>query len=263
MADVDFRREKFHAELDEFVRDYIKIDGVFVLRILTIHAGMLVCTQIVDILWEEFRIFSAEAAAKRIEGEIIEPALSSAVVSDKDRPQLGRRKIPVLAPLTTQHDHYYHGGYGTDSKSFPPMSSLMASRMDLRRPSMGPSNLQSRSGLQTGATSGFPQKFTAAAAGVTSNQRTGFRRFSTPAAGHSMARHGPTPIHRAATLAMTMSQFDMRRESMDPTNMPPVPPIRVEPSEEVEEEEVPFSGQRRDQYLRVPTHSENAENEED
>lgn len=32
------------------------MDGVFVLRMLTIHAGILVCTEIVDEMWEEFRI---------------------------------------------------------------------------------------------------------------------------------------------------------------------------------------------------------------
>lgn len=31
------------------------MDGIFVLKMLTIHAGILVCTEIVDDMWEEYR----------------------------------------------------------------------------------------------------------------------------------------------------------------------------------------------------------------
>uniref|UniRef100_A0A915EAA9 Innexin n=1 Tax=Ditylenchus dipsaci TaxID=166011 RepID=A0A915EAA9_9BILA len=54
LADVEFKRKNFHQELEEFVRDYIKMDGIFVLRMLTIHAGILVCTEIVDEMWEDY-----------------------------------------------------------------------------------------------------------------------------------------------------------------------------------------------------------------
>jgi hypothetical protein len=30
------------------------MDGVFMLRMLTIHAGILVCTEVVDSMWEDF-----------------------------------------------------------------------------------------------------------------------------------------------------------------------------------------------------------------
>ncbi|KAH7729790.1 CBN-INX-20 protein [Aphelenchoides avenae] len=54
LADVEFKRKEFKAELDEFVRDFIKMDGVFVLKMITIHAGILVCTEILSEMWDEF-----------------------------------------------------------------------------------------------------------------------------------------------------------------------------------------------------------------
>ncbi|GMT07609.1 hypothetical protein PENTCL1PPCAC_29783, partial [Pristionchus entomophagus] len=54
LADIDFKRRNYEAELEEFVRDYIKMDGIFVLRMLTIHSGALVCTEVVDVMWEQY-----------------------------------------------------------------------------------------------------------------------------------------------------------------------------------------------------------------
>lgn len=55
LADVEFKAIDYQDELDEFVRDYIRMDGIFVLKMLTIHAGILLCTEIVDDMWEEYR----------------------------------------------------------------------------------------------------------------------------------------------------------------------------------------------------------------
>ncbi|GMR29819.1 hypothetical protein PMAYCL1PPCAC_00014, partial [Pristionchus mayeri] len=54
LADVNFKRHLYEAELDEFVRKYIKMDGIFVLRMMSIHSGALVCTEVVDIMWEQY-----------------------------------------------------------------------------------------------------------------------------------------------------------------------------------------------------------------
>jgi hypothetical protein len=40
----------------QFVRDYIKMDGVFVLKMLTIHSGILVCSEVVDAMWDNYLI---------------------------------------------------------------------------------------------------------------------------------------------------------------------------------------------------------------
>ncbi|VDD90367.1 unnamed protein product [Enterobius vermicularis] len=54
LADVEFERKNVRYELDEFVRNYIKIDGAFVLKMLTVHAGILICTEVVDVMWDSF-----------------------------------------------------------------------------------------------------------------------------------------------------------------------------------------------------------------
>ncbi|VDM78301.1 unnamed protein product [Strongylus vulgaris] len=54
LADVTFKQRDFTLELDEFVRDYVKMDGVFVLRMITIHSGVLMCTEVVDTMWDQF-----------------------------------------------------------------------------------------------------------------------------------------------------------------------------------------------------------------
>jgi len=60
LADIEFKRINYEQELTEFVRDYIKMDGVFMLRMLTIHSGILVCTEVVDSMWEEFNRSSSK-----------------------------------------------------------------------------------------------------------------------------------------------------------------------------------------------------------
>ncbi|KAK6054556.1 hypothetical protein COOONC_07939 [Cooperia oncophora] len=54
LADVTFKQRNFNVELDEFVREFVKMDGVFVLRMITIHSGVLICTEVVDTMWDQF-----------------------------------------------------------------------------------------------------------------------------------------------------------------------------------------------------------------
>ncbi len=38
----------------QFVHDYIKMDGIFILKMITIHSGVLICSEIVDLMWDQF-----------------------------------------------------------------------------------------------------------------------------------------------------------------------------------------------------------------
>lgn len=54
MADVEFKKAEYADEIARFTRDRIKMDGVFVLRMLTIHTGVMVCSEVVDAMWDQF-----------------------------------------------------------------------------------------------------------------------------------------------------------------------------------------------------------------
>ncbi|KAL3093297.1 hypothetical protein niasHS_005192 [Heterodera schachtii] len=133
LADVEFRQKNFEGELDEFVRDYIKMDGVFMLRMLTIHAGILVCTEVVDAMWEDFianRLqlptaatesplavstppkppptvicFNAPKASYAAAGGGAECATAKTTASD---PTIYRRKTSVLVPLLSAVQEQCH-----------------------------------------------------------------------------------------------------------------------------------------------------------
>ncbi|KAI1727026.1 innexin domain-containing protein [Ditylenchus destructor] len=96
LADVEFKRVNFEKELEVFVSEYIKMDGVFVLRMLTIHAGILVCTEIVDEMWEDYVRQNAEKFTKS------PTRLTPGTGSPDQQPLLGsKRKISVLVPLVS------------------------------------------------------------------------------------------------------------------------------------------------------------------
>ncbi|VDK41924.1 unnamed protein product [Anisakis simplex] len=56
LADIEFEQKNFSCELDKFVRKHVKLDGVFVLKMLSAHAGMLICTEVVDNMWDNFLV---------------------------------------------------------------------------------------------------------------------------------------------------------------------------------------------------------------
>lgn len=41
-------------EVDRFVSQYLRHDGIFVLRLVSIHAGIIFCTELVLALWAAF-----------------------------------------------------------------------------------------------------------------------------------------------------------------------------------------------------------------
>ncbi|CEF60894.1 Innexin family-containing protein [Strongyloides ratti] len=48
-----FRKEK-RKQVEHFVKTYIKVDGVLVLRMIALHAGVMYCTEITDALWKRY-----------------------------------------------------------------------------------------------------------------------------------------------------------------------------------------------------------------
>ncbi|PIO74149.1 Innexin [Teladorsagia circumcincta] len=81
---------------EKFVRDFVKMDGVFVLRMITIHSGVLICTEVVDTMWDQFL---AEQAEK---DEFKSNRPPSAGGHSVDVPL--RRKTSVLVPLMSRED---------------------------------------------------------------------------------------------------------------------------------------------------------------
>ncbi|CAI4223039.1 unnamed protein product [Auanema sp. JU1783] len=48
-----FRKEK-RKQVEHFLRTYLKVDGVLVLRMIAMHAGVMFCTEITDALWKRY-----------------------------------------------------------------------------------------------------------------------------------------------------------------------------------------------------------------
>ncbi|CAJ0596362.1 unnamed protein product [Cylicocyclus nassatus] len=96
LADVTFKQRDFALELDEFVRDYVKMDGVFVLRMITIHSGVLMCTEVVDTMWDQFL---AEQASKDEYKDERAPSAGGQSIEHSLR-----RKTSVLVPLMSRED---------------------------------------------------------------------------------------------------------------------------------------------------------------
>uniref|UniRef100_A0A914E8D5 Innexin n=1 Tax=Acrobeloides nanus TaxID=290746 RepID=A0A914E8D5_9BILA len=117
LADVEFKRKNFQQELDLFVRDYVKMDGVFVLKMLTIHSGVLVCTEVVDVMWDSF----LDEIGKYPESED-ELKKSTTPGSDlfETRPP-PPRKQSVLVPLCAK-ESIHTPGIATATPSFIPLN---------------------------------------------------------------------------------------------------------------------------------------------
>uniref|UniRef100_A0A8R1HW25 Innexin n=3 Tax=Caenorhabditis japonica TaxID=281687 RepID=A0A8R1HW25_CAEJA len=136
LADVNFEKSRFKPQLDEFVRDYIKIDGIFVLRMITIHSGILMCTDIVDTMWDRFLEESGHDVIEQLLDE------KTSQLDEDERSQTPgafsfsqgiRRKTSVLVPLMSREDVSQEATLATPTPQFlRPPSSRMTS---------GPSNV--------------------------------------------------------------------------------------------------------------------------
>ncbi|CAD6197188.1 unnamed protein product [Caenorhabditis auriculariae] len=101
LADVSFKKGNFVNELEEFVRDYVKMDGVFVLKMITIHSGVLICTEVVDTMWDQFLAEQGH--------EVITQLLDEGKEGDERAPSglsidNYKRKTSVLVPLVSRED---------------------------------------------------------------------------------------------------------------------------------------------------------------
>ncbi|KAK6726507.1 hypothetical protein RB195_004686 [Necator americanus] len=108
LADISFKQRNFTLELDEFVRDYVKMDGVFVLRMITIHSGVLICTEVVDTMWDQFlaeqghKVITALLGEHPVKEEYKDERSPSAGGQSMEIPT--RRKTSVLVPLMSRED---------------------------------------------------------------------------------------------------------------------------------------------------------------
>uniref|UniRef100_A0AC35G7A2 Innexin n=1 Tax=Panagrolaimus sp. PS1159 TaxID=55785 RepID=A0AC35G7A2_9BILA len=48
-----FRKEK-RKQVEHFLKTYLKVDGVLILRMVALHAGVMYCTEITDALWRRY-----------------------------------------------------------------------------------------------------------------------------------------------------------------------------------------------------------------
>ncbi|KAI6220998.1 Innexin [Aphelenchoides fujianensis] len=48
-----FRKEN-RKQVEHFLRTYVKVDGVLILRMIALHAGVMYCTEITDALWKRY-----------------------------------------------------------------------------------------------------------------------------------------------------------------------------------------------------------------
>ncbi len=64
IADVEFDRDTYKDELEKFVREWIKIDGVFVLRMITIHNGTMFTMELIQTMWLQFQKEKRQARRK-------------------------------------------------------------------------------------------------------------------------------------------------------------------------------------------------------
>uniref|UniRef100_A0A1I7XCW6 Innexin n=1 Tax=Heterorhabditis bacteriophora TaxID=37862 RepID=A0A1I7XCW6_HETBA len=106
-ADVSFKKGNYTLELEEFVRDFMKMDGIFVLRMITIHSGVLICTEVVDTMWDQFLAEQGHRVIVSLldengKDEIKEERSPSAGAMSLDIPV--RRKTSVLVPLVSRED---------------------------------------------------------------------------------------------------------------------------------------------------------------
>ncbi|KAH7703183.1 CBN-INX-20 protein [Aphelenchoides avenae] len=94
LADLEFRQRDFFPELDEFVRDHVKLDGILVFKMIMIHAGVLICAEIVSEMWDQFLNERGRLQLGRRGG----------VPETPNQNARFRRKMGVLVPLMTRMD---------------------------------------------------------------------------------------------------------------------------------------------------------------
>ncbi|VDN58949.1 unnamed protein product [Dracunculus medinensis] len=99
LADVNFDKKFCKSVFNKFICDYIKMDGAFVLKMISIHAGVVISMEIADALWENFideqedmdesRKLTINDDSKHFESDILRHKISALVPlmsREKNRP---------------------------------------------------------------------------------------------------------------------------------------------------------------------------------
>ena len=55
-------------QVQKFLKEFIKVDGVFVLRMVAAHAGVMFCTELTENLWNRYLSQQAHQRADRYVG---------------------------------------------------------------------------------------------------------------------------------------------------------------------------------------------------
>jgi hypothetical protein len=86
----------------QFVREFLRLDGSFVLRMLDLHTGEWVCAEIVDMIWEEFRRNDKKPPKQK---EMHMPRQHK--FEDEKQQQLPSKEPlqPQLPPSAAEHDN--------------------------------------------------------------------------------------------------------------------------------------------------------------
>ncbi|KAI6207649.1 Innexin [Aphelenchoides besseyi] len=152
LADVEFKQHLVEENLNRFVSEYIKMDGVFVLKMLTIHSvmflpeayyhsilflllsqdvlGVLICTELVDRMWDKFQ---EEQSKQNADNNEVFPVVPR---------DISRRKTSVLVPLVAraeQRPFFQAASPVTPITPYfgsPPTESIL--RMPTQQSSFGP-----------------------------------------------------------------------------------------------------------------------------
>ncbi|CAD5230006.1 unnamed protein product [Bursaphelenchus xylophilus] len=90
MSELDIDPDEKDKEVRRFVKKFLRIDGLFVLRMLTLHSGVIFGTEVIQELWT--RHFRVELKRANSETRIVSPSKSGSVINSPTN-QLRNRKF--------------------------------------------------------------------------------------------------------------------------------------------------------------------------
>ncbi len=67
LSEMNFERESSKKDVERFVKSYMKSDGMFVLRMITAHTGIIFGTELTVSLWKSF--YGVEDVVRQAEGQ--------------------------------------------------------------------------------------------------------------------------------------------------------------------------------------------------
>uniref|UniRef100_A0A915D0N0 Innexin n=1 Tax=Ditylenchus dipsaci TaxID=166011 RepID=A0A915D0N0_9BILA len=130
-----FRKEK-RKQVEHFLRTYLKIDGVLVLRMIALHAGVMYCTEITDSLWNRYLSQHPENLIDE-DSSLIHFARTQSM-RRSGRYRGGRGGDCTGSTTSLQPNHNGGGGGGATSSSAGPHQKLSANTVIQITPSSRP-----------------------------------------------------------------------------------------------------------------------------